>query len=134
MEKPMSERRSLVEGLKARPESDRSLEEAFVFGTKAAKPAPPAKARPATPERAVAPKQAASPASAEEGTPNPATVTRPAANIARVPFTTRLRSDMAQALKRASLERQLEGVEPNTVQEILESALEPWLKANGYLT
>jgi hypothetical protein len=51
----------------------------------------------------------------------------------RVPFTTRLRSDMAQAIKRASLERQLNGYAPNTVQEILESALEPWLRENGYL-
>lgn len=52
----------------------------------------------------------------------------------RVPLTTRIRSDLAAALKRASLERQLEGVEPNTLQDILEESLEPWLKTNGYLT
>ncbi|QDU21881.1 hypothetical protein [Urbifossiella limnaea] len=58
--------------------------------------------------------------------------TRPAAP-ARAPLTTRIRADYAAALKRASLERQLAGVEPATVQEMLEEALGPWLKANGYL-
>ncbi len=54
--------------------------------------------------------------------------------VNRVPFTTRIRADLAQALKRASLERRLQEVEPNQVQEILENALEPWLRANGYLS
>ena len=52
----------------------------------------------------------------------------------RVPFTTRLRSDLAQALKRALLERQSEGVQPNTVQDIFEEAAEPWLRSQGYLS
>ncbi len=52
---------------------------------------------------------------------------------ARAPLTTRIRADYAEALKRASLERQLAKVEPDTVQEMLEEALGPWLKANGYL-
>lgn len=51
----------------------------------------------------------------------------------RTPFTTRVREDLASALKRASLERQLQGIEPSAVQDILDEALEPWLKANGYL-
>lgn len=51
----------------------------------------------------------------------------------RLTVSTRLRSDYATALKRASLERQLEGVEPNTLQDILEEALEPWLRGHGYL-
>lgn len=51
----------------------------------------------------------------------------------RVPISTRIRADFAAALKRASLERQLKAVEPNTLQDILEEAIEPWLKANGYL-
>jgi hypothetical protein len=54
--------------------------------------------------------------------------------IRRVPLTTRVREDLAKALKRASLERQLEGVHPSALQEILEQAIEPWLKANGYLS
>jgi len=53
--------------------------------------------------------------------------------VGRVPLTTRIRHDYATGLKRASLERQLAGVKPNTVQDILEQALEPWLKDHGYL-
>lgn len=55
------------------------------------------------------------------------------ATMGRSPLSTRVREDFAKALKRASLERQLSGVEPSTLQDILEEALEPWLKANGYL-
>lgn len=51
----------------------------------------------------------------------------------RTSVTTRIREDLASALKRASLERQLKGIEPSAVQDILDEALEPWLKANGYL-
>jgi hypothetical protein len=60
--------------------------------------------------------------------PNATTIT-----INRVPISTRIREDFAKALKRASLERQLDGVEPNTLIEILEEAVEPWLRNNGYL-
>jgi hypothetical protein len=52
----------------------------------------------------------------------------------RVPISTRMRGDLAKALKKASLERQLQGVEPNTLQDILEEAVQPWLKSNGYIT
>jgi len=51
----------------------------------------------------------------------------------RVPISSRIRGDFATALKRASLERELNGIEPHAVQDILEQALEPWLKANGYI-
>ena len=54
--------------------------------------------------------------------------------VSRAPFSTRMRSDFLAALKRASLERQLNGLEPNTLQDILEQAVEPWLKSNGYLS
>lgn len=53
--------------------------------------------------------------------------------ISRVPISTRIRSDFSAALKRASLERQLSGEHPNTLQDILEEAIEPWLRQNGYL-
>ena len=65
-----------------------------------------------------------SPASASTSTPSP---------FARVPISTRIRAEYADALKRASLERQLNKVEPNTLQDILEQAIEPWLKNNGYI-
>ena len=51
----------------------------------------------------------------------------------RSPLTTRLRADLAAALKRASLERQLAGQPGSEIQEMLDAALEPWLKQHGYL-
>jgi len=53
--------------------------------------------------------------------------------VRRVPISTRIRSEFAVALKRASLERQLNNIEPSTLQDILEQAIEPWLKSNGYI-
>ena len=50
-----------------------------------------------------------------------------------VPVTTRFRQDTAEALRRASLERKLEGESPSTQQEIVEIAVASWLKAKGYL-
>ncbi len=58
--------------------------------------------------------------------------TQSAPTINRVQLSTRVREDFFKALKRASLERQMDGVEPSTIVEILEEALEPWLKSNGY--
>jgi hypothetical protein len=54
--------------------------------------------------------------------------------VGLIPVTVRLRPEIAGALKRASLERQLAGEELFTQQEIVEQALEPWLRAEGYLT
>ncbi|WP_020472287.1 hypothetical protein [Zavarzinella formosa] len=103
-----ADRKSLVEGLKTTGPDPR-LEKAFVFG-EIAKTKPVS----ATPE-------------SREGK-------GPVGNVVgRVPLTTRVKSDFATALKRASLERQLNGVFPNTLQDILEEALEPWLRGNGYL-
>lgn len=98
----MSERRSLVEGVKALPPVDPKVEEKFVFQEKAR-------------------------LAEGQGRGTPA-----AAPISRSPLSTRIRSDYAVALKRASLERQLEGVTPHSLQDILEEAIGPWLKSNGY--
>ena len=101
----MSEQRALVEGLKSpSPSVDPKHEEAFVYGPKKAAP---------TLERS-----------------GVTAVRKPA----RVQLSTKMRADLAEALKRASLERQLSGEEPSKLQEILEGALEPWLRSNGYLT
>jgi hypothetical protein len=106
----MSERRALVEGLKPSvPPVDPETEKAFVFRDNketTPKPSQPSVASPTSATTAV---------------------------HAMVPFSTRMRGDFAAALKRASLERQLAGVLPNTLQDMLEQALEPWLRANGYL-
>jgi hypothetical protein len=108
----MAERKSLVEGIKASNNVDPTREKAFVYGESSkAKPTESAVALEVRPAKA-----------------------RPGGSVNRVPLTTRIRNDYAAALKRASLERQLNGVQPNTLQDILEEALEPWLQRNGYLT
>lgn len=53
--------------------------------------------------------------------------------VGLIPVTIRMRPEIAGALKRASLERQLNGEETFTQQEIVESTLEPWLQDEGYL-
>lgn len=101
----MADRRPLIDGLKApSPAVDPRQEEAFVYGAK--KPAPP---------------------------PEPVTAV-PARKPGRVQLSTKMRADLAEALKQASLKRQLSGEEPSKVQDILETALEPWLRENGYLS
>jgi hypothetical protein len=102
------ERRPLVAGLSEPLTNDPELEKQFVFH----------KPKPAEPK--------ASDADAGKGQANNAV-------ISRMPLTTRIRTDFGTALKRASLERQLAGVTPNTLQDILEEAVEPWLRTNGYL-
>ena len=103
----MTDRRSLVEGLKQSPAVDPLKEKEFVFQNK----------QPTSGEGATT--------SATPPTNQPA--------VAKAPLSTRIRADLASALKRASLERQLSGIEPHTVQDILEAAIEPWLKTSGYL-
>ncbi|MBN8626907.1 MAG: hypothetical protein J0M17_15610 [Planctomycetes bacterium] len=101
----MADRRSLVEGVKPpAPPIDPKIEQAFVRGQTA------------------------------RGGDEPAIPSATTPVIARTPLSTRIRTDYSKALKHASLDRQLKGVEPNTISDILEQALEPWLKANGYLS
>lgn len=54
--------------------------------------------------------------------------------VGLIPVTVRLRPALAGALKRASLERQLAGEEVFTQQELVEQALEPWLRSLGYFS
>ncbi len=53
--------------------------------------------------------------------------------VGLIPVTVRLRPEIAGALKRASLERQLAGQEVYTQQDLIEQVLEPWLRTEGYL-
>ena len=105
---PMKERRSLVEGVRpGTPPADPGRDQAereFVWGEKERGATLVTKTTPTTPI------------------------------VTRSQFSTRLRTDFTSALKRASLERQLNGIEPHTLQDILEQAIEPWLKSNGYLS
>jgi hypothetical protein len=108
----MVERRPLVAGLIPSADVDPGLEKKFVFGEKADSAHPAKPTAPSKPEAREA-----------KGQPS----------VSRVPLTTRVRSDFAAALKRSSLERQLAGEFPNTLQDILEEALEPWLRTHGYV-
>jgi hypothetical protein len=118
-------RRTLLEGLKSREKAERLKEEAFVF-RKEEKPEPPARRRKATPAKTAG-------RGGERPAPPPPQAAKLQALAGRVSLNARIRPELAQALKRASLERQLAGELPNTVQDILEQALEPWLKEQGYL-
>jgi hypothetical protein len=100
----MAERRSLTEGLKATPAVDSRTAKAFIYAEDNNAETPPTASFP------------------------------PSTPLSRVPISTRMRADFASALKRASLERQLNGIEPYTLTDIFEQAIEPWLKSNGYLT
>lgn len=100
----MVERRSLIDGIKPQSREEAEREKAFVFGEK------------------------------ETTSPRDAVVSKvPPDNLAKLLISTRIRGDYASALKRASLERQLNGLRPSAMNEILEEALGPWLKASGYI-
>lgn len=53
--------------------------------------------------------------------------------VGLIPITIRLRPEIAGALKRASLERQLRGEDVFTQQQLVENVLEPWLIDEGYI-
>ena len=50
-----------------------------------------------------------------------------------VPLTTRLKPRTAAALKRAGLEQKLRGRKPSSVQEIVEIAIQSWLRSAKFL-
>lgn len=54
-------------------------------------------------------------------------------NRITVSVTTRLEQRTADALRRAHLEQKLKNVRPATQQEIIEIAVQAWLKENSYL-
>lgn len=123
----MKERRSLVGGLKETP-AVQELEAEFVYGSSKRSGR---NAAPSTPEEIPAEPQAEVVTEvAKEATPNPKILPQ---MTGRVPMTTRCRPEVASALKRASLQRQLAGAEPFYVQDIMEEALERWLSEKGYL-
>jgi hypothetical protein len=101
----MAERRALVEGLKNSPPAVPTARESeFVYGKQ----------------------------SAPKPEPQPQTVAKSTSSAS--PISTRLRTDYAEGLKHASLDRQLKGIKPNTMRDILEECVGPWLRENGYLT
>jgi cell pole-organizing protein PopZ len=108
----MAERRALVDGIKTPAVPvDPIHEEAFVYGDKKA----------SRPSDAASTDDSQKPAAARK-------------KPARVQLSTKMRADLAEALKDVSLDRQKERAERSTLQDILEEAVEPWLRSNGYLT
>ncbi len=118
----MAQRRHLLEEVGKKLNVDPDVAEEFVFGAKRPKSKPAAESPAAPPEPPAVPPPKHDKAHDHANS-----------STDRVGLTTRIRKDYAAALKRASLERQLQGVKPNTLQDILEEALEPWLRKNGYL-
>ena len=116
----MKERRSLVDGLMQPDPAQQEREKAFIYGTPVA----------AEPQESLE-TQAVPPTPEPVATYDSKVLPQFAG---RVPVTTRTRPEVATALKRASLTRQLNGIEPYYVQDIMEEALETWLRTNGYLT
>ncbi len=152
----MAERRSLVAGIEEIGGVDPETARAFIVQER---PRTEAKQ---SPVRVVPDQSAAAPAQAEAEEPEGDTeevegvgekkvqaapqkrTAKPAAAPKRqhqqrllatllVPVTIRLRPEIASALKQASLQRQLNGVELYTQQDIVEEALLPWLQAEGLL-
>lgn len=123
----VTQRRSLVEGLA--PGVDPDAAARFVFGDNTdPKPSSP------QPERSdVELSKSVGEAVAETVQPALAGSVTTSTKSPRVHITTRLRADLAEALKRASLERQLAGQTPHTVQDIFEAVLTPWLRDHGHL-
>ena len=106
----MSQRRPLLEGLKALPDvPDPAAAARFITGTGLPDDLP------VTP------------------TPLPAaeSVSVPLRGVGRVLLSVRVRPDLAAAFKRISLERQLAGVTPSALQDLVEDALGRWLADEG---
>ena len=108
----MTERRTLVDGIKESSKLSEKEEE-FIYGEK--KPSGSSSTAEHVPQTA----------------PNPVSAVLP--NMTgRIPVTTRCRPEVASAIKRVSLQRQLAGIELYTVQDIMEQALEQWLELNNH--
>ena len=102
----MAERRSLTTAVNSIPHADPEVVRAFVTQEKTPPVSPPIVAM-----------------------PKPAPSFQP---VGLIPITVRLRPEIAGALKRASLERQLASAEFFSQQEIVERALAAWLFDNGH--
>ena len=104
----MAERRSLTTAVHSIPHADPEVVRAFVTQDK--KPVPAVAESPVTRPPLIAGFQP----------------------VGLIPITVRLRPEIAGALKRSSLERQLAGAEFFSQQEIVERALAAWLRENGH--
>lgn len=115
----MTERQSLMRGVKApdssdaaTPPVDPAIAAEFIFGN----PAAAAKLRP--PVATIL---------AATQTPTPNSTQNTTATTSRVALNTRIREDLARALKRTAFDREMNGHERHTLQDIVEEAIEAWL-------
>lgn len=132
----MAERRSIGEALATLPSDTRG----FIQGN--AKPARSARRSGLEVEVVPAVEQTAE---TQESDNRPARRTRvrtsppPRASVEvpeswKVPITTKLQYATVQALRRAYLEQKLSHSSPDTQQEIVEVAVQEWLKKHGFLS
>jgi len=129
----MGERRALIEGLAEAEGFDPDQAEEFIKTGKVSKTAKTsARAPETTPEASEVP-PAKPPLPQSVVAAAQVSATAHLTGVGRVPVGARVRTEIAAALKRASLERQLQGIQPNSVQDIHEESLELWLHKHGYL-
>ncbi|QEG37708.1 hypothetical protein [Bythopirellula goksoeyrii] len=129
----MAERKPLTAGLTVVPPgADADAVRAFVTQERTPPPATEAKL-PATETKKVTQAVEEEPEAEEVRTPKKRKGKKAAFPVGLIPVTVRLKPEIAAALKRASLERQLAGEEIYTQQDLVEEALEPWLKGEGHL-
>ena len=121
----MNKRRSLTAGVNTVPDADPKAVHQFV--TQDRKPTEP------EPELAVVSPSTAAISRSVSSKPRKPKRSKAVTPVGLIPVTVRLRPEIAGALKRVSLERQLAGEEPYTQQDLVELALEPWLQSEGYI-
>jgi hypothetical protein len=129
----MAERRALSAGITDAETIDPELAEEFIYDQKTRKAARTLAREP----------EATHQATEETSTPPPLPKTivaaaqvpasSPLTGVGRVPVGARVRTELAAAVKYASLDRQMKCIEPNSMQDILEEALELWLHKHGLL-
>jgi len=130
----MAERRPLTAGLAVVPPgTDAEAVRSFITQERKPEPQPVAKTEPAPVMSETLEEASTIELDDEPRLPRKRRGRKSALPVGLIPVTIRLRPEIAQGLKRASLERQLAGQEPNTQQDIVEAALEPWLRREGYL-
>ena len=131
----MGNRRPLTAGLAVVPSGAPDAEAVKSFITQEAKPSTGPESHQAKSE-VLQPKRTAEPAGRVDQTRG--ALTRKGRKspmpVGLIPVTVRLKPEIAAALKRASLERQLAGEDIYTQQDLVELALEPWLKGEGLLS
>jgi hypothetical protein len=129
----MAERRALIEGLSEIENIDPKAAEDFINGQKPRKTVKQSPRRPKAAPQASEETPASPPLPASVVAAAQVATSSPLTGVGRVPVGARVRTELAAALKRASLERQLQGIQPNSVQEILEDSIELWLHKHGLL-